>query len=147
MVKALKFLIFSFVLILICGCSDKKALDKEQITTKLSNEGFIVSDITLQMEDENVTCVLVANNSKYNIEYYRFKDKKLATEAYENNKKAFEKYKSNGKETQKDTYKKYTQELSDTYNSLTVIDNTLIYASINIEYKSDLKSVLKNIGY
>lgn len=142
-----KILGFSLVLILISGCGDKKALNKGQITDKLSEEGFLITDITDRMEDKTILSVLVANNSDYNIEYYSFKDEKTAKEAYKNNKKAFENYKNNGKETKKETYNKYKQELSDTYNLLVQVDNTLIYASVNIEYKNDLNKVLKNIGY
>lgn len=147
MKKVFRILIFSFVLILVCGCDDKKALNKVQITDELSKEGFLITDITDRMEDKSISSVLIATNEDYNIEYYAFKDEKIAKEAYKNNKIAFENYKKNGKETKKETYKKYKQELSDTYNLLIQVDNTLIYASVNIEYKSDLNKVLDNIGY
>lgn len=147
MKKVLKVLTVFLVVILLSGCTAKEALNEVQISNKLSEEGFIVSDLTNQMEDEEVSKVIVANNSKYSIEYYIFKTEEKAKQAYENNKDMFENNKKNGKEKSEETYQKYTQELSDTYNSLTQVGNTLLYASVNIEYKSDLKTVLKNINY
>lgn len=147
MKKISKVLIICFIAILLSGCTEKKALNETMITDKLSNEGFIISDLTNLMEDDDILKVIVANNSKYSIEYYKFEDDKKAKEAYKNNKSMFQNKKENGKEKKDETYEKYTQELSDTYNSLTRVGNTLIYASVNIEYKNDLKKVLKNINY
>lgn len=147
MKKTYKILALILILLLVCGCDKKQSLNKEEITNELSSNGFIITDITDRMEDDNITAVLVANNSKYSIEYYRFKDNKSASESFKNNKKLFENYSRNGKEKTKDNYNTYTQEIENKYNLLIRVDNTLIYASINNEYKSDLNKVLKNIGY
>lgn len=146
-----KFLKTVIILLFVCfsiGCSgNKEALNQKQITNKLSEMEFFVDDNTKLMEDKTIKTALSAHNGKYQIEYYIFKDAKRAEEAYNSNKKYFENNKKNGKEKKKDNYASYVQELSDTYNVLTKIDNTLIYASINIEYKKDLKKVLKNLNY
>lgn len=147
MKKTYKILALILILLLVCGCDKKQSLNKEEITNELSSNGFMITDITDRMEDNNVTAVLVANNSKYTIEYYRFKDDKSALESFENNKKAFENYSEDGKEKSKDNYNTYSQEIENKYNLLTRVDNTLIYASINNEYKNDLNKALKTIGY
>lgn len=146
-----KFLKIIIILLFICfsvGCSEnKKALTKKQITNKLSSMEFYVDDNTKLMEDSTIKTALSAYNGKYQIEYYIFKDKNRAEEAYSSNKKYFENNKKNGKEKKKDNYTKYTQELTDTYNVLTRVDNTLLYMSTNIEYKREVKNILKEINY
>ncbi len=145
--KITKIFAFIAMIILLSACGEKKVLKTEDMVSKLSNNGFIVTDVTKQMEDPSVTYVASANNGKFQIEYYVFETKKQAKAAYTNNKKSFETNKTKGKETSGDTYNKYVQELSDTYNVITRVDNTLLYASVNIEYKGTLKNVFKDLGY
>lgn len=148
MKKYIKILIIVPLVILLTACgAEKKPLDKNAAMDLLSNEGFIVSDNVGYMEDKTIKTALSAHNGKYQIEYYIFDSKKRAKEAYEGNKKSFNANGKKAKEEKKETYNKYTQELTDTYNVLTHVDNTLIYASINIEYKKDLKKVLKELNY
>lgn len=148
MKKYIKVLSILLMLIILTACSSEKvSLNKKQFSEKISNLGFIVSDNTSFMEDDTIRTSISAHNGKYQIEYYIFKDKKRAEEAYESNKKYFEGNKKKGKEEKAETYTKYVQELSDTYNTLERVDNTLFYASINVEYKKDLKKVLKELNY
>lgn len=147
MKKTYKILTLILILLLVCGCDKKHSLNKEEMTKALYSNGFIITDITDRMEDDDITAVLVANNSKYSIEYYKFKDNKSALESFENNKEVFQNYSKDGKEKSKDNYNTFSQEIENKYNSLTRVDNTLIYASINNEYRSDLNKILKNIGY
>lgn len=147
MKKITKIFVLIIMVVLLSACGEKTALKSEELVSILSNNGFIVNDVTDQMEDSSVTYVASANNGKFQIEYYVFETKKQAKAAYTNNKKSFETNKTEGKETSGDTYNKYVQELSDTYNVITRVDNTLLYASVNIEYKGTLKNVIKDLGY
>ena len=148
MKKYIKIVIVLLVVLILTGCGDKKtALNQKQITDKLYKLEFFVDDNTKLMEDSTTRTALSAYNSKYQIEYYIFKDEKRAKEAFQDNKKYFDNNGKKGKEKTKENYSKYVQELSDTYNVLTRVDNTLLYISSNIEYKSDIKKVLKELNY
>ena len=148
MKKFLKVILFTTVILTLCACGKKESLSQDEISSSLISQGFDVYDVSEQMEDSNVKKVLAANNGKYQIEYYSFAKDKYAKDAYESNKDTFNKASSKkGKEKSNENYNKYTQELSDTYNCLIRIDNTLVYLSVNIEYKSSAKKVLKNLGY
>ena len=148
MKKYMKILIIVPLVILLTACStQKKPLDKNTAMDLLTNEGFVVSDNISYMEDKTIKTALSGHNGKNQIEYYIFDSKKRAKEAYDGNKKSFNANGKKAKEKRKETYNKYTQELTDMYNVLVHVDNTLIYASINIEYKKDLNKVLKELNY
>lgn len=133
--------------LLLTACGDKKALTVDQVSSKLFSNGFTITDVTNQMEDKSISYVASANNGRFQIEYYVFVSEEEAKKAYEGNKTGFESNKNKGKEKIGETYQKYTQQLSDTYNLITRVDNTLLYSSVNIEYKKDLNKVIKDLGY
>lgn len=149
MKKIIRIVCCLVLLLGLTACGQTKEVVKEKdFKDTLREQGFSITDVTNQMEDKTIKNVTVANNGKYQMEYYEFKDDKTAIEAYKNNMKTFkEKRKDYGKETKKDNYNNFTQELSDTYNSVTRVGNTLLYASINIEYKKEFKKVLKSLNY
>lgn len=149
MKKIFKLFTLMFLFILLSGCAnEKKALTKEEFTKKLTDQGFIVNDVTMQIEDENINFVASANNNLYQIEVYVFKDAKFAKDAYKTNKESFINLsKQKGSEKISDDYEKYTQSLTDTYNMVIRVDNTLVYSVVNKEYKKSLNKVIKNIGY
>lgn len=147
MKRFLSIFIMMLIVFILSACGNKKALSKSEISNKLSHNGFIITDVTNQIEDSNISYVSSANNNKFQLEYYVFVDENMAKKAYESNKESFEENKTKGKEKNNGTYQKYTQQLSDTYNLISRVDNTLIYSSVNIEYKKDLNKIIKELGY
>lgn len=147
MKKSLKLILCVCFVILLCGCGKKEAVESKNLNSSLTSLGYTVSDVTNEIEDENIVNITVANNGKIQIDYYKFKSEDLAKKAYKNNKKSFinlsdTKY----SEKNKDTYDEFTQELTDKYNYLIRVGDTLIYSSTNIEYKKDLKDALKKLN-
>ena len=135
------------VFFMLCACAPKKALTTNEVSNVLEKHGFLLNDETSLMEDKTIKYVGSANNGKFQIEYYVFNNEKDAIEAYQNNKKSFESNKVKGKEKSKDVYNKYTQKLDDTYNVIIRVENTLLYSSINIEYKKDLNKIINDLNY
>lgn len=121
-------------------------LSNTKIKDILISNDFLVNDLSSKMEDDSIKIVYVANNGKYSIEYYLFDNKENAKEAFNGNIKTFNDNKIKGNIKNKDNYDSYTQELSDTYNSITRIGKNLIYASINIEYKDEFNKILKKLS-
>ncbi|MBQ9013569.1 MAG: hypothetical protein IJ094_08475 [Bacilli bacterium] len=146
--KKIKYVALILVLILLCACGKKVALNENSLDSKLTDLGFNIVDVTKQLEDESITTVKTANNGKYQIEYYIFKSSKASKNAYKNNVKSLKANKDyKGKETNKDNYDKYVQETNDFYNSVTRVDNTIIYVSVGKVNKSDVKKVISKLGY
>ena len=147
MKKIIKILMFLFIIVALSGCGSKKVLKPSDVQNKLSSLGFSINDITNYMEDKNIKSVITANNGKYQIEFFTFNSKKNAKEAYNTNVKSFLANKNVKKEKNEDNYDKFNQELSDTYNVVIRLDNTLLYSSINLEYKNDLNKIIKKLNY
>lgn len=147
MKKIIKILMFLFIIVALSGCGSKKVLKPSDVQNKLSSLGFSINDITNYMEDKNIKSVITANNGKYQIEFFTFNSKKNAKEAYNTNVKSFLANKNVKKEKNEDNYDKFTQKLSDTYNVVIRLDNTLLYSSINLEYKNDLNKIIKKLNY
>ncbi len=146
MKKVLYFVFLIITIFFITACYKVKELSKEQIKDVLVNNKFNVDNLSSKMEDDNIKVVYVASNGKYSIEYYLFNEEKKAKEAFNGNIKTFNNNKIKGNIVSKDNYDNYTQELSDTYNSVTRIGKNLIYASINIEYKDEFNKILKKLS-
>ena len=146
MKKIIKILMFLFIIVALSGCGSKKVLKPSDVQNRLSSLGFSINDITNYMEDKNIKSVITANNGKYQIEFFTFNSKKNAKEAYNTNVKSFLANKNVKKEKNEDNYDKFTQELSDTYNVVIRLDNTLLYSSINLEYKNDLNKIIKKLN-
>ena len=145
--KLFKIFIMVFVVSILCACGVKKVETVEDIEDRLKKNSFSVTDVTDQMNDKRINYVAAANNGKYQIEYYVFNEEKEANKAYKSNKASFNVSNTKGKEKSTSTYKVYTQELSDTYNVVIIDKKILMYSSVNIEYKKDLKKVLRKLGY
>ena len=142
-----KILIMMLALFTLCACGVEKVKNENDINERLSDAGFVVNDVTTQMNDKRISYVAAANNNRYQIEYYVFNEAEDAKEAYKGNVESFQANETKGKEKTKKGYTMYIQQLSDKYNVVIRDKKILIYASINIEYKKDFKKVLKNLGY
>lgn len=146
--KTLKIIVAVMVVFILTACGTKKALSDDELKTELTQIGFDVNEITSSIEDSNISVVRTANNGKYQIEYYVFKSEETAKAAYENNVKMFSSNKKYvGKETNDDNYNKYVQETDDYYNVITRVKDTLVYVSVGVDHKRDVKKVLNKLGY
>lgn len=147
MKKIIKLLIILPLLFVLTGCQDKKVLNADEITKKMGELGFLVSDGTEMFEDEDIIKVLSFNNGKYQIEYHEYKTEEKAKESYKGNKNYFDLETKKGKETSEKNYDKYVQSTKEEYHALTRVGNTFIYVSANVEYKSEIDKVLKELNY
>lgn len=146
--KKLTVLILVVCVFMMSACGKKVALNDAEISSRLTNLGFDVNDISDSMEDSNINIVRTANNGKYQIEYYVFKSENAAKKAYKNNVNMFAADKEHkGSSKKQDNYDKYTQKTNSYYNSVVRTGKTLIYVSVNVDYKNDVNKVLNKLGY
>ncbi len=146
--KLAKVLLVITMLFTLTACGEKEAVSGDDFNSIMREEGFYVSDITDEMEDSDISQVLTANNTSFQIEFYVFKSEDTAKAAFTSNKEMFEANEDyEGKEKNEDTYDEYIQETEDYYNVLKRVGKTLLYVSVNVDYKSDVKSIIKKLGY
>lgn len=148
MKKILKVVLVVIFLFIFTACANKKVIKEKDAVIKFQENGFFVNDLTDTVEDSNIVSFLSADNKKVVIEYYSYKTDAIAQKAYEKNTKLFKSNKKGkAKEEKKDSYQKYTQTTEDNYNVVIRFSNTLIYSSVDIEYKKDLNKAISKIGY
>lgn len=143
-----KVLLVLAILFTLTACGKKEEITANDFNQIMREEGFYVTDISDEMEDTNISNVYTANNKEFQIEFYVFKSNDIAKQAYESNKDMFVQNKDyEGKEKSDDDYNEYTQETEDYYNVLKRVGKTLLYASVNVDYKVDVKSAINKLGY
>ena len=148
MKKGLKILTLILMIIMLCACSSSNKITKDTLESKLSKLDFITRDVTLEIKDSSISKAIVADNNKVQIEFYIFKSKESADNAYNNNKKALEENKDyKVKESKHVKYTKSVQKTKEFYNVVIKTDDMVIYSAVNINYKKDLKSALRKLGY
>lgn len=149
MKKILVLFTMIFSLFIITGCVSKSVLTDNELTNKLRQNGYEVNDISNEIEDSNIKSVKNANyKNKYQIEYYIFISDEICKKAYDNNSNNFKQnIKFKGKEKKSSNYSRYDQQTNDNYNVIARKGNTLIYVSVNVDYKSNIKKTLKKLGY
>lgn len=148
MKKILIILTMICALFMFSACGNKDVLSDSKMVSKLQEEGFNVNDITSSMEDSSIKVVRTANNGKYQFEYYIFKSEENAKNAYKNNSDLFKENKDfKGSEKHGDNYDEYVQETDDYYNKVVRVDKTLVYVSVNIDYKNNINKVLNKLGF
>lgn len=99
-----------------------------------------------------ITKVYLAINSssEYQIEFYELSNSDYASSFYNNNKSIFEKSKSSSNvETSisSGNNSKYTLTTNRKYKVVSRIDNTIIYVNADEGFKTEIKDLLKELGY
>ena len=147
MKKIFKVLVLIFMVTLLTGCGKKRAENMEQITTRLENLGYNVSEIHADVPDKNISMIKIANNNLYQFEFIKFNSDENAKEVFQNDVDLFKKVNKKGKLKEKNDFDKFTQELSDTYNVVVRNKNIVVYISVNIEHKKDVNKALKELKF
>lgn len=131
----------------------KTPIDAGDFQTKMTSEGYMVSDVTDQYSEYSyIKNLYVARDSSdgYQLEFYVFSDESEAITYYNNMIKIFESNQGaisvnthvNGK-----NYSRYALSSSGKYMIASRIADTVIYAQVDEIYKDDVKNSLSKLGY
>jgi len=149
-----KVLLLMVLVVLLSACSsNREALDDEKFVQIMQKEGFSIESAKEQFSDygyiEDVYLAL-EKDSKYQIEFYELESDEYAVSFYNVNKEIFQ-----ASETDKTIYtnvdltdsNKYTLTTENSYKVLSRIEDTVIYVDIDKQYKEEMQSILKKLGY
>lgn len=152
--KKLILVITCLSFIFLCtGCGNKTALNYENFKSKMEEKNFVIQDATSQMSDYNYinkVYIAIDSSNSYQIEFYELLDSDYASGFYNNNKNIFEQNKSSSAiETSisSGNNAKYTLTTNGKYKVVSRIDNTVIYVNADDTYKTEIKDILKELGY
>lgn len=153
-IKNIISLIICFIAVLtVTGCKDKKSITADEFKNTMESNDYTVQEATDQFSEYDYVekvYIALSSDSSYQIEFYQLSDDDYATSFYNNNKSIFEESKSSkNSETSVSmaNYSKYTLETNGKYKVISRINNTAIYLNVDAEYKEDVKSILKKLGY
>jgi len=132
------------------GCGNKTALTADGFKSTMESKGFTVKDATGQFGKGIVDKVYIALNKNYQIEFYSVPSEEQAINAFNQNKANFEKLKSSANvntDVSLGNSSKYTLNSGGKYNVVSRISNTFIYLSVDSANKSEVDTILKDLGY
>lgn len=141
-------MIFIFSLV---GCGKKKKISPETFKSKMEEKNVTINE-PQNTDSEEVVKYLFAreNDSMYSIEFYEFTNSKAAQTSFDELKSELMSLAVKGSVSsnfKSDTRSKYMLTNNDNYYVASVIDNTLLFAVSPVEYKNDLKKIIKELGY
>ncbi len=151
--KVLGILCLIMLLFLTTACGKKVAITSSDFKEKMESRGYTIQDATNQFSDYDYVkqvYIALSSNSGYQIEFYELSNNDNASSFFNNNKSIFEQSKSsNSTETSNsiNNTAKYTLTTNGQFKLVSRIDNTVIYLNVSEEYKSEVKEVLKDLGY
>lgn len=137
------------------------ACKKEEVRKPISSDSFKlvgesddyeITDVTESLNNnKGIMEALVARvKNKYQVEYYTLDDSEVAQKMYDRNKKRFESQKKDNDKAEiveTDNYSEYKLLTKGKYKLLCKIDNTLVYADVDEQYKDSVVEFAKQLGY
>lgn len=143
-------ILFLILIVLLSGCkSSKTPISAQDFKTTMEEHQFVTGDATQQYNGQ-VEEVIIANNGHYQLEFFVMPSEDSARISFNTNKSNFE-TKKVGQSSQKSAslgnYDYYYMSSNDIYYIVSRIDNTFLYGTVSKEYKGEVQSLLKELGY
>jgi len=153
--KAIKVLSLTIILALILvgttGCGKKKVATPEDFGAVIQDYGYEIRDvIDSDSIDSNITEVaIVAIKDETIIQFFILKTEEDAKNLHKKNTNNFATYEEEAKPEQgtDKNYEYYKIEIEDKYMVSSRIENTYVYVNVNNESSSEIKEILKKLGY
>ena len=128
----------------------KDSITADKFISIMEKNDFTIVNVTNQFEDADVDVKegYVAKRENYQVEFYTFKNEDDAETFYKINQAKFD---TNSAKTRIQlsgkNYSSFNVEANGKFKFLERINKTVIYINVDDEYKSDVKDVLKELGY
>lgn len=133
------------------ACGDKKSISTDDFVKKMEDNSYKINDKSDKYEsNSDIKSVILAYNDDYQIEFYEFSTSEIALASFKKNKDIFEG--EEGSTLTKNSVKIgnhgfYGCTTNGKYSCVSYIDNTMIYVKTSKEYRKEIKSIIKKLGY
>lgn len=150
---------FALAAIMLCamfcftGCREKEPVTADEFRAVVQSCGYevMVSDHLAGDSDDvrHIYIAKVGDNPGYHLEFYEMATIDAAQKLYDGNRRYFEQYEYLGvhKSISLENYSNYTLTSKSNFGVLSLIDNTMIYAEVPMEYKDQIIYLLYRLGY
>lgn len=155
-------LIFVGVLVIagisVGGIIVNKKLNKEPLSAKAFQEKMEYKDFETEniinefQDDDSIKKAYIAleEDYEYKIEFYKLDEEEDAISFYNLRRESAKDSEDKillTKEKSMGNNSKYTLETKDKYKVVSRIENTVIYADVDLKYEDEVKEILKEMGY
>jgi hypothetical protein len=128
----------------------KDSITSDKFIEIMEDNDFKVVEVTKQFTGSDIYVKegYVAKKDDYQIEFYTFKNVDDAESFYRVNEAKFDTNVANRRvELSGKNYASFNIEANGKYKFLERIDKTVIYINVDKDYKDDVKSIVKELGY
>jgi len=155
MKKATFLITAGIIMVMLVGCQmSRTPIDSDTFKTEAEAAGYTVQNAVDQQSEEAVIDYLIAIKGEesidYQIEFAIVPTVEQAKSTYQENRSTFEAQKESAfAETSVaiGNYSSYKLSTGKRYYVISRIENTFIYIDASSEYKDEIATFLKNIGY
>lgn len=141
--------------ILNVNLNNKEPVSAKEFESIAKSNGYIVGiDDQLENSYDYIKNVRIAIDKEddYQVDLYILTDDEYAEKVFENNKAEFEDIvedegNSSYRKTSSSKYDRYSATTSESYLYVARIENTVVYANVDIENKKEVQAFIKELGY
>ncbi|NLN97469.1 MAG: hypothetical protein GX127_03610 [Eubacteriaceae bacterium] len=146
--KRILAILLALSIILLAGCGAKKSgMANDDFKAQMLEKGYEIVDATDKVNPNTIGAVSIAIKDGYQIEYYVAHSVDKAQTVYDLNVSSFKEVDGEENNSQKGNYSSYEKTSADTFYTISKVDNTFIYSVAPVEYKDEIKQVIKDLGY
>lgn len=128
----------------------KDELSIKEFTSIMKENDFYVVDVTEQFENSDIKVkeARVAKKGNYQIEFFTFDELSDAELFYRVNKAKFEEDNYSSRASlQGKNYESYALTKNNKYQFIIKVDKSVVYVNVDKQYKSEVKEIVKKLGY
>jgi len=138
------------IVFLLPACSKKTAISAEDFAELMERKGFSVTDATDDSDDAFESVYTAISDDGYGILFIKFSSEKYARKFFERMKEEFdEDAGSPVSEISLDFGNSSYLEMSDktTFYMVSRVDDTAVYTIAPVEFRGEIKDIVKELGY
>ena len=143
--------VLCFMLVLVLtGCANKKKIDGEKFKEIMGEKKFTVVETGNNEDNSDIAYIAQDENGRYQIEFYTLSSIDNAKSKFKSYKDAINNENTSNRKTNNistSKYEKYTLETSKIYYVISRIEDTMIFLTVDPEYKSEVNKIIKELGY
>lgn len=145
--------------VLLTGCEKKEAISASDFISQMEEDGLSVQECTQDAIDNGGDASIISEGQlavdaygNFQIEFYQVVSEDVAEQMFELNKQSIidDAEGESGistKSLEMSNYARYTSNDGDMYYFIEYVDDTLVYAKADSDYKEDCVEELEAIGY
>ena len=151
--KYIKNFIIIILIMFLCSCNELVAVDTNKYIDVSKHYNLNIREDAQKELDNNkyISNLTISENNKFKSFFYIFNDLQVAIDSFDNEKAVLETQKNSviysETKVNLNNFNKYIIDTNDNYYYLIRVDNTLLYIEGKDNYKTEINSFAKELGY